>query len=996
LPIVSTIDFLVDGNTFWHALMRRRPITFSGISAVPLLSATFAGAMAIAGLAGWFSGSQVLKSLSFPVSMNPVTAILLLGLSASLVMSRMGSHPFALRMGRSLAALVSAFAVLMLANVCSTTLDLHIDTWLFHSRLAGNRIAPNTALALSLLGVAIAVLDHCAWRRFHLSPALAGVAGVIAIFAILGYCYSILALYLIGKHVPMALNSAVALLALSCGTFAARPEQPHMRVLCSNWTPEKLVGAGFAAAVLMLGLIGLIAYHSTSQLISNNARADAAAHNLLELTQLFDTVKDAETGQRGYLLTGDATYLEPYRRSIARLESPLQNLQKSLLNFPGQQERLDRLETLIKAKSDELQRTIVARDTQGTQAAIAIVKRGDGKRYMMAIEDLVGGLVREEQALCGTLSQEENASSRRVLWTSVLGCFVALALSSVGGFLIRRGIQVHRQAREQMELAKESADAANRAKSELLANMSHEIRTPMTAILGYADMLMEPAQSASDRLECIQTIRRQGAHLLMILNDILDLSKIEAGKLDVERVECSPSQLVNEAISLMRVRAIEKQLGLAAVFAGPIPETIRTDPTRFRQIVINLLGNAIKFTERGTVQVLVGMTELQASEARLKIEVIDSGIGMTPEQMGNLFRAFGQADSSTTRRFGGTGLGLAISKRLAQLIGGDITCQSVPGFGSRFILELGIGPAAELKLLSRPSEAVRDTNAQSLSFDDAVPLAGRVLLAEDGVHNQRVISFYLQQAGLEVTVADNGRIAFERALEAERAGQPFDLILMDMQMPELDGYSAAAKLRSNGYGGVIVALTAHAMAGDRDKCLLAGCTDYLTKPIGRRQLLELLAVYLRPKAPVTGVTSETPATSWASGSTHPGGDQALRSEATGEPEIAQFLDAFIADLPGQVDSLLKLVHAGDRTALAKQLHQIKGSAGLYGFPGITDLAARVEAQVTDATTAVADVLEQVKSLVDVIRRVDRYDRSKEPAAAMTDQEIAHGQGLDRR
>jgi signal transduction histidine kinase/ActR/RegA family two-component response regulator len=399
-----------------------------------------------------------------------------------------------------------------------------------------------------------------------------------------------------------------------------------------------------------------------------------------------------------------------------------------------------------------------------------------------------------------------------------------------------------------MEEAQRLADAANRAKSEFLANMSHEIRTPMTAIMGYTELLLDAGQTWGERLNCVRVIRRNGEHLINLINDILDLSKIEAGKMTVERVACLPGQIILEVASLMQPRAFGKNLGLEVKFTGPVPEVIRSDPTRLRQILVNLVGNAIKFTETGGVRVEAELGEA-GGEPRLRMRVVDTGIGMTQEQMSRLFQPFTQADTSTTRRFGGTGLGLTITKRLAQMLGGDVTVQSEPGRGSTFTLTVETGPLKGVRMLERPSEAGAADSWEALgqggAGDGSTPrLKGRVLLAEDGPDNQRLISYHLKRAGVQVTVADNGQTAYEKAVSAWEAGEPYDVILMDMQMPEVDGYAATRKLRERGYVGVIVALTAHAMSGDRDKCLTAGCDDYATKPINAGKLITLIESYM--------------------------------------------------------------------------------------------------------------------------------------------------------
>ena len=384
----------------------------------------------------------------------------------------------------------------------------------------------------------------------------------------------------------------------------------------------------------------------------------------------------------------------------------------------------------------------------------------------------------------------------------------------------------------QLHEARLAAESATAAKSQFLANMSHEIRTPMSAIIGYSDLLLDPEQTTDDRVDCVSTIRRNADHLLTLINDILDLSKIEADRMTVESIQCSPCQLVGDVASLMRVRATENDIDFHIKYDSAVPASINSDPVRIRQVLINLVGNAIKFTKEGAVKVHVWSEGLDGDNPTINFRVVDSGIGMTEEQKSRLFRPFTQADYSTTRKFGGTGLGLTISKTLVNMMGGEISVSSVPGLGSCFEFSLPTGSLEDVEIITDPSEInVAEPVEQEQAVDSAGKVAARVLLAEDGVDNRRLISFHLKKAGCHVTTAENGKIAFDRATAAEKRNEPFDIIFMDMQMPVMDGYQAASKLRKCGYKGPICALTAHAMNGDREKCINAGCDNYLTKPI---------------------------------------------------------------------------------------------------------------------------------------------------------------------
>ena len=395
-----------------------------------------------------------------------------------------------------------------------------------------------------------------------------------------------------------------------------------------------------------------------------------------------------------------------------------------------------------------------------------------------------------------------------------------------------------------------NAELASHAKSEFLANMSHEIRTPLTAILGFADVLRETdgqSLSTEQRLQTLDTIRDAGHHLLSVINDILDLSKIEAAKMTIEHVPTPLTSLLREVERVFRPRASCKGVRFVTALASPVPESILSDPTRLRQILVNIVGNAIKFTEQGSISITAQMA-VDGEAGRLVIDVADTGEGMTPGQSERLFQAFTQADNSVTRKHGGTGLGLTICRRLARLMGGDLTlAQSAPGKGSTFRLDLPLIAAAGTRMVDGLGNDAEASIRKAL-VTPVTKLAGRILLAEDGPDNQRLISWHLTKAGASVQIAENGVVALEMLEQAEACGEPFDLLLSDMQMPEMDGYTLARTLRQRASRIPIVALTAHAMSEDREKCLEAGCNEYTTKPIDKAHLLATCAKWMRESA----------------------------------------------------------------------------------------------------------------------------------------------------
>jgi PAS domain S-box-containing protein len=923
-----------------------------------------AGAVAVAGLAvlaGWVLDIDLLKRPAAAVTVvNPLTAVCFIVGALALWLQRGECAGTRRHAGRVCALLVAVVGLVTLVAVLTES-RLAPDHILFAGQLAGNRMAPNTAINFTLLGLALLMLD--AGHRYArlAAQAFTVASAMLALLAVTGYVYGVRKFYGLHAFNPMSPYTGATFVALAAAVLLARPGHGLVALLASDTTGGTLLRRLLPTAIIAPLAIGWL-----------NLSWRRAGLFGEEFGAAFQTVGNVVVS---FALVWSTAWL------MARLDTKRRRaeagLQQSEEQFRQLTENIQQVFWMISLREpyplvyiSERYEQVWGRPVENLYKNptdwIEAVHPEDRDRVKAAFERLTQTGHMESQY---RVLRPDGA----VRWVHARG----FPIVDRQGMVYRAAgvvddITQRKQAEDDLARARDAAEAANRAKSSFLANMSHEIRTPMTSIIGHADLLLDPDQTQSDRLNSVNAIRRSGEHLMGVINDILDLSKIEAGRMTVERLECDPCRVVGEVASLTRPRAQEKGLRFDVVFETPLPRAIESDPTRLRQILFNLVANAVKFTRTGGVHVVLRLDEVADNQHVLMFKVRDTGVGIRPDQLERLFQPFVQADGSTTREFGGSGLGLAICRRLAHLLGGDVLAESEPGRGSRFTLVLPVGSVEGREIITDPAEALRVSDGPATARTgrgetttpgaSAAPMAGRVLLAEDGRENQVVIAAYLRKAGLDVTIAGDGREAVELA-----RSQPFDVILMDMQMPHLDGYGAASRLRRDGFTLPIVALTAHAMSEDRAKCLKAGCTDYLTKPVSRSDLLDTVRKYVPSRAPASEPAAEPPAA-----------PQVLRAELEADSDIGPFLAGFVAVLPEKVAALSNHLRQSELAALQEVLHQLQGSGGMYGFPQITDLAAEAEQRVRESES-LERIRDDVDALVRLIRSVEGYDPSRERA-----------------
>jgi PAS domain S-box-containing protein len=508
-------------------------------------------------------------------------------------------------------------------------------------------------------------------------------------------------------------------------------------------------------------------------------------------------------------------------------------------------------------------------------------------------------------------------------------------------FGIVQDISEHKEAEESARRAlieKTNAESANKAKSAFLANMSHEIRTPLNAIIGFSEVLLLKCQGTNEDRDTLQTIHKNSKHLLQVINEILDFSKIESEMLSVEILPVDLIELLNDLESVMKLNASNKNIDFILNISYPIPSIIYSDPMRLKQILFNLTNNAIKFTEKGYVQINVAcFPELN----KIIFEVVDTGIGIEPENLKRLFVPFMQEDSSTTRKHGGTGLGLYISKQLTEMLEGNINIESIKGLGTKILFDVSTGDISNSSLIENSDNIpVRSESIQMIP--DHTMFSGKVLLVDDSEDNRKLVKLLLSNTNIEIVTAENGKQAIETALKNE-----FDLVLMDIQMPVMDGVEATRWLRSTGYRQPIIALTANAMREEQEAYLEAGCVDFLSKPIERISFFNTINKYLT-------VT-----------------DNSENQKYNPGDELQELKREFVAGLEKRITLISENCHSENYQYVKDECHKLKGIAGAYGYSEITNIAGDIEKAIKSEDFLLCD--STINKLIDYCQNIIKLE-----------------------
>ena len=711
------------------------------------------------------------------------------------------------------------------------------------------------------------------------------------------------------------------------------------------------VKAGFTAMLVLMLIFGIFSLYQLRNITQSMTNTIATnSKKIVHVVLMRDAIRKRQIVMAEMLSMDNVFDREKSRMEFFRLSGGFREERAKLRQLPINDSENALLKNILDHihVAQELNReavNILLEDNTSEEGRDLIARAQISQKL---IYKLLGDLINLQNENTQKYVEKSREKYASTLYLSVLfGVVIALIAWLIARITTKIITQKNNELvikNKQLEKVSSQALDATRTKSEFLAIMSHEIRTPLASIVGFAEVLSDRATHVEDRVSITKTIIKNGKHLLKIINDILDISKIEANKMEFEKAYFSPVELISDVEELIKNQFIEKGIKLYVEYEYPLPNVVCNDTLRIKQIILNLCSNALKFTKTGKVSIKI---HCDVEKELIYFTVIDSGIGLTIEQINKIFDAFTQADSSTTREYGGTGLGLSLSKQFAEKMGGTITVESLHGIGSQFCVSISTGAIDKQQLIVGEPELPEKTDYIKYQYDYSYHVKGRILVVEDNLDNQQLLSILFHDIGAEVSYAENGQQAIEKATNKE-----FDLILMDMQMPVMGGIEATKKLREANYTKPIVALTANAMKSDYEMCMAAGCNDFLTKPVNKEKLFQVIYKYLEIENKKIS-------------------DEKIVSDTFPKRSIKmqEIILKFIRGLPERIDEIERCKNEKKWQQVRDELHKIKGAGTSMGYPIITEIAGGLEYEAIRENEIEVDKL--LLEMKNICSRIDK-------------------------
>jgi signal transduction histidine kinase/CheY-like chemotaxis protein len=689
----------------------------------------------------------------------------------------------------------------------------------------------------------------------------------------------------------------------------------------------------YLVLVIFLGSILLIVFlqYNSGESIKNLIRDNKSLLNELEiktkLQQMQTDIIFAESALRDLVSTGDAQHIQEIDRDINKIQTEFAEIDSIVR--PTSESGWEQLDFLVNEKIENTNQAISTLYNKGKDSALAFIRSLRGRTIRDSIIQTISLINENRQLALSNISKSVNINGVKAKsWGIVLALIACLASIVAFWYLIDQG-QRQQKLIQTLDKSEKNLKEASKIQEQFVANISHEIRTPMNAVLGFAGLLQKTSLDKNQH-DYVKSIRSSAENLLAIINDILDLSRIESGMMQIESLPFSLRELVDSLRTMLNVKAKNRNLYLRTEIDESVPETLKGDAVRLTQILLNLIGNALKFTHQGGVSVKVESAEQKEETCFIRFIISDTGIGIDPEKQKNIFERFHQAQPETTRRYGGTGLGLSIVKQLVEIQNGKISIDSEPGNGSVFTVVLPYQVAIE-------EEKPAESNDSVL----AAPMPQiKLLVAEDNAMNRKLVRHLLNQWQISFDIVTDGARAVE-ILKQKPDG--YDMVLMDIQMPEMDGYTATEKIRYDLHLNLpIIAMTAHALAGEKEKCLGAGMDDYISKPINEDQLYKLIYKHARSRinnvAPVINM-------------------EYLRSLSRGDEDFEKnMIRSFSEQVPADLKALKTAIDHKNYKEIRSITHNMKSTVSYLGLHQVTPLLQQmeIESEKENGITAISD------------------------------------------